>query len=249
VIDPEDSNRKIPLLELASDQEIHGPSVIYQKLGDTVLLELSSICQSYDLGFRLQFLPRQQKFVFRIYRSKDRSLDQTENAPVLFSSALDDILESSYQHNKSDLRNVAYIAGEGTGNDRKVQRVGDSSGLNRRELFVDARDLQSTNEDGTSISDEDYYAMLAERGNTKLEDYKEVKSFSATLRTFGITGYTYGVDFMLGDTVTVYDSKLRIRVNAVVTAAMKTYDEDGERLDLTFGYEQPTLATKLRRMM
>lgn len=308
LINPEDSDRKIPNVELATDQEEFGESASYQKTGDSVLTESSRLCEANNLGFRLQFLPREYKFVFRVYEGTDRTLDQTEVNPVLFSSDLDDILESNYSHNKSELRNLAYVAGEDSGENRKVQPVGSASGLSRRELYVDARDIQSevswncvtvtktvildadinkvritttktltnpdTGETKTSTSsevkfdeyategtvtqestemvpmaDSAYYALLSERGKTSLEDYKDIEAFSATLRTFGVTGYEYGVDFFLGDKVTVYDARLKVRINAVVTSVMTTYDEDGERLDIVFGYEQPTLANKLKRRM
>lgn len=247
LINPTDTSRKIPLIELASDQTAYGPSISYQKTGDTVLLETSRLCEANSLGFRVQFFPRQYKFIFRVYQGTDRTLDQSEVNPVLFSSDLDDILESNYSHNKSELRNFAYVAGEGSGTSRRVQTVGSAVGLSRRELFVDARDLQSEKTDGSTIPEAEYNSMLVERGKTSLEDYKDIESFSATLRTFGVTGYVYGVDFFLGDRVTVYDSKLKVRTNAMITEVMKTFDEDGERLDITFGYEQPTLANKLRR--
>lgn len=308
LINPEDSDRKIPNIELATDQEEFGESASYQKTGDSVLTEASRLCDANNLGFRLQFLPREYKLVFRVYEGTDRTLDQTEVNPVLFSSELDDILESNYSHNKSELRNLAYVAGEDSGENRKVQSVGSASGLSRRELYVDARDIQSevswncvtvtkteildadtnkvritttktltnpdTGETKTSTSsevkfdeyategtvtqestemvpmnDSVYYALLSERGKTSLEDYKDIESFSATLRTFGVTGYEYGVDFFLGDKVTVYDARLKVRINAVVTSVMTTYDEDGERLDIVFGYEQPTIANKLKRRM
>ena len=308
LINPEDSDRKIHNIELATDQEEFGESAAYQKTGDSVLTESSRLCEANNLGFRLQFLPREYKFVFRVYEGTDRTLDQTEVNPVLFSSELDDILESNYSHNKSELRNLAYVAGEDSGENRKVQPVGSASGLSRRELYVDARDIQSevswncvtvtkteildadtnkvritttktltnpdTGETKTSTSsevkfdeyategtvtqestemvpmaDSAYYSLLSERGKTSLEDYKDIEAFSATLRTFGVTGYEYGVDFFLGDKVTVYDARLKVRINAVVTSVMTTYDEDGERLDIVFGYEQPTLANKLKRRM
>lgn len=246
LINPTDTDRKIPLIELASDQVEYGPSISYQKTGDTVLLEVSKLCEANSLGFRLQFLPKQTKFVFRVYKGTDRTLEQSNVTPVLFSSELDDILESSYSHNTSEVRNFAYVAGEDSGKARKIQTVGSSTGLSRRELFVDARDLQSE-KDGTAIPESEYASMLTERGKTSLEDYKDIEEFSATLRAFGVTGYEYGTDFFLGDTVTVYDNELKVKTNAVVTEVAKTYDTDGERLDITFGYGQPTIANKLRR--
>lgn len=247
VVNPTETARKISSVVLASAQAVLGGTISHQKTGDTVLLEVSELCQANGLGFRLQFLPKERQFVFRVYQGLDRRLEQEVNSPVLFSSDLDDILESSYSHNTSEWRNFAYVAGEDSGTSRRVQTVGSASGVNRRELFVDARDLQSTNDDGTSISVSEYNSMLTERGKTSLEEYKDIETFSATIRTFGVTGYIYGKDFTLGDTVTVYDSRLKIRTDAIVTAVTRTFDESGEQLDITFGYQQPTLATKLRR--
>ena len=214
-----------------------------------MLLACSDLGQSHALGFKLKFVPKNKKFIFQIYQGTNRTVDQTATTPVLFSSELDDILESTYSHNKSNYKSMAYIAGEGEGSNRLIASTGTVTGLARRELFVDARDLQSTKDDGSTISSSEYTAMLIERGKSKLEDYKDIKTFSATVRTFGVTSYTYGKDFQLGDTVTIYDARLKVQVNAMVTAAMKTFDEDGERLDITFGYSQPTLANKLRRIV
>lgn len=247
LIGPLDSSRKIPTLALAENQEPYGDSISYQQLGDTVLSEVSRLCEANSLGFRLKFYPYEQRFDFCVCRGTDHTVNQAENTPVLFSSDLEDILTSSYSHNKSDFRNVAYISGEGEGENRKTQQVGTAEGIFRRELYVDARDLQSEKEDGSSIPDLEYAAMLTERAKTTLEDYKDIETFSATIKTFGSMGYTYGTDFVLGDKVTVYDSRLKVQTDAIVTAVVYTYDEDGERIDLTFGYEQPTISAKLRR--
>lgn len=247
VINPVDTNRTIPRISVASDQEVLGPSVSYQKTGSTVLTEMSKLSEANSLGFKLQFFPKQFKFVFRAYKGTDRTIEQSAVNPVTFSSDLDDILTSAYSHNKSELRNLAYVAGEDSGEARKVQIIGTASGLDRRELYVDARDLQTEKPDGTIIPEEEYRAMLTERGKTSLEDFKDIETFDATLKSFDVTGYKYGVDYFLGDTVTVYDGKLKVRTNAVVTAVTTTYNENGKTLDVTFGYGQPTLATKLKR--
>lgn len=247
LINPSDENRKIPNIQLESSPIDYGSSISYQRTGSTVLIGCSDLGQAYAIGFRLKFVPKDKVFIFQTYQGTNRTLDQSSNTPVLFSSDLDDILESSYSHNKLNYRNFAYVAGEDSGKNRKVKTIGNSSGLNRRELFVDARDLQTENDDGTTISDAEYESMLIERGKENLEDYKDIESFSATIRTFGVTGYTFGTDFFLGDSVTVYDSRLKIKTNAIVTSAVMTYDESGEQLDLTFGYSQPTIAAKLRR--
>lgn len=247
LINPIDPARKIPSIRLAVSQPQLGPSTSYQQTGKTLLQEFQAICESNALGMRLRPNFKEGYQEFFVYQGIDRTIDQSVVDPVYISSELDDILSSSYQHNKSELRGFAYIAGAGEGAARKIQTVGSGIGIQRREIFVDARDLQDTKEDGTVIPADEYSQMLKERGWAYLEDYKEVESFDATIRTFGVTGYVYGKDFQLGDLVTVYDSRLMVKTKAVVSEAMRTFNEEGAVLDITFGYSQPTIAAKLKR--
>ena len=147
------------------------------------------------------------------------------------------------------MRNLAYVAGEDSGVNRVVVGTGDleARDIDLRELFIDARDLQSTQSQGGSIPESEYKKMLGERGNTKLENYKAIETFEASLRNSSSLEHQFGVDFFLGDTVTIYDSRMRVQIDAVVTSVIYTYDEKGLNVDLVFGYEQPTLANKLRR--
>lgn len=120
------------------------------------------------------------------------------------------------------------------------------TGLNRRELFVDARDLQSDSDPENPLTPEEYIAVLTTRGKGKLAENQLVSSFSAVVRTLDPT-YEYGKDFKLGDTITVTDERLGITVDAVVQGAQPSVGEDGEQLVLTFGYGQPTIYDKLKR--
>ena len=247
LVNPTDTKRKVPLLSVDSSGDNLGAQVSFQKTGGDVLSQSSELAQANGLGFKVFFNPRAKSLTFKVLQGTDRTIDQSVVNPVYFASDLDDILESGYSHNKADFRNVAYVAGEDSGANREVVEVGTSTGLDRREVFVDARDLQSEKDEGGTIPADEYTAMLQERGKASLEEYKDIQTFSATIRTFGVTGYEYGVDFFLGDLVTVYDRRLKVRVNAIVTAVELEYDTDGQTLQLTFGYQQPTLANKLKR--
>lgn len=254
LINPTNQARKISTVSLnpSPEQPLLGDTISYQQTGGLLASEISGLCEANSLGFRLKFNPPkpniQPGFIFTLYKGVDRSIDQDAVDPVIFSSELDDILESTYFYNKADFRNVAYVAGEDTGENRKIVETDHSQngGVHRRELFVDARDIQSE-QNKEVIPEADYQLMLVQRGDTKLEDYKEIENFSSSIKTFGNTSYVYGKDFFLGDIVTVYDKKLRVKVNARVTSCIDTYDENGYSLTLVFGYEQPTIANKLRR--
>ncbi len=119
-------------------------------------------------------------------------------------------------------------------------------GFSRRELWVDARDIQSEKEDGEVMSAEEYFTTLATRGAEKLAENKLVQSFNATVLTHNPT-YKLGVDFFLGDTITVTDERLGVSVDAVVQGVERSVSRDGESMSLILGYAQPTLYERLQR--
>lgn len=120
------------------------------------------------------------------------------------------------------------------------------SGLSRRELWTDARDLQSNTDPDKPLTREEYIALLTNRGRIKLAENQLVKSFSTVVRTYQPT-YQYGVDFQLGDVITVTDERLGVTVDAVVEAVEHTISRNGESMTLTLGYSMPTLRDILNR--
>ncbi len=120
------------------------------------------------------------------------------------------------------------------------------SGLARRELFVDARDLQSDADPDNPLTAEEYAAVLTVRGEEMLAENQLVQSFSTVVRTLAPT-YEYGVDFFLGDTITAIDERQGVTADAVVQAVQRSVSAEGEGLLLTLGYGQPTIYDILKR--
>lgn len=120
------------------------------------------------------------------------------------------------------------------------------SGLSRRELWVDARDLQSESEPDKPLTVAEYAAVLSNRGKEKMSEHRLVQSFETEVRIYNPT-YTYREDYLLGDTITTIDERLAITVDAVAQGARWAVSGDVETLSLTFGYDQPTIGTLLRR--
>lgn len=117
---------------------------------------------------------------------------------------------------------------------------------NRRELYIDARDIQSDSDPDNPLTPEQYTAVLTTRGNEKLSEHQLVQSFSVNIRDRGAT-YTLGEDYQLGDTITVIDEKLNVTVAAVVQGVTKSIGKNGETMELTLGYGQPTAYDILKR--
>lgn len=255
-VNPVKAARKIPFLECAEDEQI-GKQITHQKTGGEVYEALTSLASDADIGFCVLFRPREKKLIFKVIEGVDRSIMPASTFdvnPVIFSTDLEDILKSSYYTNDQDVKSVALVAGEGEGSERKKVISGDdtSEGFLRRELYVDARDLQSEvfNEDGStsSIPEDEYEAMLNNRGDEKLSECVVTETFDATMRVAGNVQYVYGVDYNKGDKVIVQDTELGVQVIGKITEVSENFDDEYE-LIITFGYSYPTLIQKIKQQI
>ena len=123
---------------------------------------------------------------------------------------------------------MALVAGEGEGKDRKTTSVGYYSGISRRELFVDARDI-STNEG--AIDPETYSALLYERGNEKLAECIMQTAFSGQVEPS--TNYEYKVDYFLGDIIQI-TNEYGITITSRITEMIECEDAAGYSITPTF---------------
>lgn len=252
-VNPSNANRKIPYLKLAEDLKFGG-KITYQKTGGEVYDSLSTIASTYDLGFSVLFKPKTKELIFEVVEGVDRTVEQSTNDPVEFSTELEDLLSSSYYTNDQDVKNVAFVQGEGSGSSRKSVTSGeaDSKGFGRRELYVDARDLQSTSVDENgekqNLSPTEYTQVLTQRGDDKLSECKTTETFEAQIRVFGDVQYEFGVDYKKGDKVTVRDEQLNVVVSARITEVQEEFDDE-YALVLTFGYSYPTIMQKVKQQI
>lgn len=232
VISPIDTDRKIDdfIFEESTDPAITELTIEAQYTGDNVYELLIKICKDLGIGFKI-FLNEERQFVFKLYSGSDRSYDQTENPYVVFSPKFENLVNSKYIESKKALKNVALIAGEGEGSERKFSSVGSGIGLNRRELFVDARDISSSTESGATITDEEYTAQLRQRGKEKLSENVEVVSFEGQAESTVM--FRYREDFFDGDIVQVaneYGHEHKARILEMVISV----DENGLSIYPTF---------------
>lgn len=252
-VNPSNANRKIPYLKLAEDLKFGG-KITYQKTGGEVYDSLSTIASTYDLGFSVLFKPKTKELIFEVVEGVDRTVEQSTNDPVEFSTELEDLLSSSYYTNDQDVKNVAFVQGEGSGSSRKsvISGEADSKGFGRRELYVDARDLQSTsvdeNDEEQSLSPAEYTQVLTQRGDDKLSECKTTETFEAQIRVFGDVQYEFGVDYKKGDKITVRDNQLNVVVSARITEVQEEFDDE-YALVLTFGYSYPTIMQKVKQQI
>lgn len=199
------------------------------------------------LGFVVLFDPQTGAETFKVYQGVDRSKDQNAGYVGYFGTDVGNIQNVAVSSGTTDFKNVSVVAGAGEGAAREVRIVslGNVSGENRRELYVDARDLQreyqvstptgEVDEKGNPIysyetksyTDAQYNALLDARGLEKLAE---------CLRTFSLTcdivqnNILYGVDYFLGDRMPVKLPEYGIYASARISSVTMIYEKEGVKI-------------------
>lgn len=235
IISPTDPNRQISnfTFETSSDANITSLTISCQFTGTNLYDAIHSICDKYNLGFKIT-LDDNNNFVFSLYKGIDRSYSQSTNPYVVFSPNFDNLLTSDYEEVNNNLRSCAHIGGEGEGLERTYADVDyGPTGIERRELFVDARDISSDVEEGEEpMTEEEYAALLEERGYEKLEEYLIVQTFQASM-DLSSSSFAFGTDFFMGDTVEVVD-KYGIQASCRIYEMIISKDDTGFKMYPTF---------------
>lgn len=220
IISPSNVNRKISnfIFQKSTDPRITALTLEAQYTGDNLYEVIQKLCEERGVGFKVT-LNDDKQFVFSLYIGTDRSYEQTDVPYVVFSPSFDNVISSNYVESKSSLKNTALIGGEGEGSERRYTSVGNPIGLDRREMFVDARDISSDVGDGQILTDEEYKSLLIQRGRENLAENVSVTSFEGQMETSIM--YKYGEDFFDGDIVQMmneYGHSAKVRVLEVITS-------------------------------
>lgn len=224
-------------------------AIRYQVTGKSLSDIFQPLSETYDIGYEVYLNMEEKAFEFTLFRGKDLTIGNKDgNKPVIFGTDFNNILKSEYVSDNNNYRNVAYVAGEGEGENRVVVEVKqtESAGFFRREIVVDARDIQKANSI-SRMTDEEYNELLQQRGKEKLSEFRKVESYDAELMSDARTGFVYGKDYFLGDTVSVVDKNLGVILSAKITEVTVTFAEDGYTVEPTFGFGLPTLYDKLKK--
>ncbi len=186
------------------------------------LFELSRAwCESVGYGFRLVHDKSSHRLLYDVYEGAARS-------GIKFSEQYGNLSGLTRLVSETGFRNVAYVGGGGEGADRVFVITGDTGaeGMARREMFVDARDLQQ--EEGQTLAE--YEELLRARGNEKLAEHNRVLEIS-----FDISGQDFGKSFFLGDLITCVLPEYGIRLIVRVAEFTNTYENNIKKTSLTLG--------------
>lgn len=158
-----------------------------------------TMCQSEDIGFRI--IRDGSVALLEFYQPEAK-----EN--LVFSEKFGNLTVDALSISSANYKNYAIVLGEGEGDNRTRVDVDLTDGEERRDLIVDAKDLQMNEGE----SEESYKARLTARGIEKL--LERTQTFSCAFTPYS---GDFGIKYDLGDILTVYLPDYGITLRARVS--------------------------------
>jgi len=274
-VNPADSSRKLDMLEIAPNQN-RGEHVSWESRFKNIGEELEKISIESGLGWGIFVDFNTKKLVFDCFQAKNLTQNNEFGySPVFFSPEFETIKSQSFIDSDQDYKNVGYVGGQGEGKERKIIELGNSTGWDRIETFVDARDVGTEDEESEEeLTDEEIEKQLIDRGKSKMKEMETVFSLEAEILTpitrkayeythegylhpaqpkgryeakqQQVTPFQYEKDFDLGDRVQVVNKSWGLTMTAPITEFLEIHESGGFRLEGTFGESRPNLITKIQ---
>lgn len=178
---------------------------------------ITQTCKAGNFGFNTIFSDK--KFLYSCYKGYDRSLNQTERNPVVFSNDFDNLGNTEYIYDKTTRYTHVIAGGSGNGVDRVTAdrftgfRLSVGAGLNLREKFVNA----------SGVSD----SLVGSAAFNVLASSDVTQSFDGEVLSGG--QFKYRQHYNLGDTVTV-QNPYGVSGSAIVSEVVETVDAAGYKV-------------------
>lgn len=234
-----DSNRNISILQLGALANI--PDIIVDYEGkaaqkqvscDNLMTYTDDLLQEYELSARVLLDDNTKMLKYSVYKGTDRS------AYIVFSQEFDNLVESEYEFNRADEKNMALIGGEGEGIDRFYSAlVGSKTGFQRREIFIDASSMNKKYKDDKDVehtyTDTEYKSLLDLQGQQELALRTVLEQFNGKIDiTNGI--WQINRDFYIGDVVTIQDNNIGKYSKVRIVEVLEAQDENGYTVEAVY---------------
>lgn len=213
---------------------------------------IKNCVRQLDKCYSLDFNIANNNFDLNIYSPKDRTVNQNQNSPAIISTKFGDILSSQYYLNTKNYKNIivayAIIA------DRYYEQIVTYDDIEilpsypmekRKVAYVEIIDVSNADEDGNELSEQDILGLLKQKGKEELYEYALISEYNCKLNQN--TKFKLGIDFDLGDKITIQDSEMDLLLDAKITGYTKTKSLNGETFEPIVGIPQPTLTQMLKR--
>lgn len=268
-ISPIDTERRVPFLQFRynDDPRISKITLYGDYFGYELLDFITDVCKANDLGFKITYDEQElDYFVFEVYYGENRSYDQEKHPWVVFSPNYENLLDSNYYESIRNFRTFAIVAGDADNEyGQEIIRVNarpELIELDRREMFVDASDIDLPSDDVDEDAIRSSFAGIEgvtestianAIASAKRQEYlKNLPVYQEQLRQRGYEElakmsieesfegeieatrqYIYGRDFFIGDIVQIRDEYGK-EASSRITEVIRSHDVSGEKITPTF---------------
>ncbi|MEA0553530.1 siphovirus ReqiPepy6 Gp37-like family protein [Lysinibacillus irui] len=244
LVNPINSKRKIPHLLIETDQQ-RGIQLSYSTRFKNLAEDMNILSLSSKLGWDVTLDLKNKKWIFDVMEGRNLTVGQSVNPPVIFSPQFESLKSLHYTESELNYKNLAIVAGQGEGVDRRIIEVGDYTSTKRHEVFIDARDIAEVDENQQLISQEKITEALVDRGKQQLKEFMQEEYLEGQVLTN--SPFEYQKDYDLGDFITIQNSDWNISMDAQITDIKEIYETTGFSIEATFGNNRPTLIQKIKQ--
>jgi len=237
------SSRAFGNLSLGSVSGVGG-NVDVQIRGDNLMEAVFTICSDQEISPRVRWDAGTNKLLFTVWQGKDRTSGQSVNSWAIFSDDFENIADGNYMRDITDYKNYAYVRGIADDESEVLVTVDQRNGANRRELWIDATDLDQTT-DGVTMSLAEFRELLTQRGRDLLAEYPindRIQGKVGSSKTL-----IYRQDFDLGDICEYVDHQVGVQASGRVTEVVETIENNSETVTAVLGENGLTVAQKIIR--
>jgi len=237
--------RRVSGLEIAPDQGRGMAGDKYMSRHEGLDDVLQALGEAASLGWDIVPDLERGIFVFDVCPGEDHTAGQRDRKRVIFDVDRKTALSQRYQHSAEDARNYFYatLSGSEFADETltaSYMRTGEAVplGIRRREKHLSIS--VQTPEAGKE------YEEMARKVQVEAESYRPVESFTCRVAQ---RPYIYGLDYRVGDLVTVRAQAWGVTMDAHITEVRSTWTDGGVDRDVTFGAAALNIFGRLRRQI
>lgn len=221
--------------------EIISKQITYEPINKIIF----DMAKTYNIYTQINYNFENNELYIDFNEGLDRTYNQNINSFAVFSEEFENISNINFTINNEDYYNYLFIAGEGEGEERKTEvldlRISENEEL--KELYIDAKDVKTQDENNNPINIETYKKMLLERGREKSEEYKIIYDIQAEILT--TSNLKYKIDFDMGDLCVLVIGNMYLNIR--LTEINEVYENGYFKIEVSLGNLKPTLKEFIKR--
>lgn len=211
----------------------YSEKVEFQATYKNTLSYMEKIARASGMGFRVVPDFKEKTLTYEVYKGRDCTAGQRVNPRVVFSETYNNLNRTKYTYNDELYKTKVIVGGAGEGADRIYVTVGGGKGLDLREVFYDAKDI---NREG--MTQAQYLEALWARGEEYLKTSCQIAECFES-ETEAEVNFIYKQDYDLGDIVSIKKKNWNITTDLRITELKEVYEYGGMYVVPTFGDALP----------